>query len=123
MPLVQLQPAFDPFAAEALAEKHLATAPRGRELRAALDPCPRLVIETVHAHERAAWPAHWRFRGQREPASGQLVLRDRDRLAERLIVGDVPWPETELQSPPRSALEAVGDLIRLGRGFQQRDGD
>ena len=88
----------------------------------AFDPGARLVVEPVDAHEGAARPGD-RCLGRPDEARGRARVADGlDRARERVVVGDVPREERDLQAAPRSALEALCELVSLGCGFEQRDG-
>ena len=55
---------------------------------------------------------------------GPLVaLVDAVDVPERVLVFDVLRPQAELDPPRGRALQPVYELVRLGCGLQQRDGD
>jgi len=87
---------------------------------AALDAQPRLGVQAVDAHERAARPGYGRF-GENDSVLA-LLPDDIDRPLKGSIVGDVIRREADLQPAPGTFREAVGQLVRLGCGLQQRDG-
>ena len=95
-----------------------------RELGAALDPGARLVVEPVDAHERAARPGDGRLGGQRDRARRRAGAahgrRRRARARRRRRCAGASG--TARARATVAAVEPVGELVRLGRGLEQRDG-
>ena len=86
----------------------------GREAGAAVDAGAGLLVQPVDAHECAARPADRRLRvtAIASPAETRVGLLDRG------IRRDVLPGQAQLDPAPAAAVEAVGHLVRLGRGFE-----
>ena len=98
-------------------------ADRRREL-ARCARCPRAPRRRAGRRGRTRRSA--RRPAPRRSARGRVAgrpRRDRDRRASSASsAATCAGREAELEAAPAAAVEALGDLVRLGRGLEQRDG-
>ncbi len=90
----------------------------GGEAGAAVDAGARLLVQPVDADERAARPRDGRLGGNGDAEA----RRDADRLLDGPVARDMLPGKAELEPAPVAAVEAVGDLLALRRGFEERYG-
>ncbi len=92
----------------------------GGELRTPLEAGARFVVQAVDGDERAARPGQ-RSLGRNDHVQAlQCALRDLDRARQGALRRDVGGVQAELDPVPGAALQAVGELVSLGRGLEQK---
>ena len=92
----------------------------GRELGTALEAGTRLLVQAVDGDERAARPGQRSLGRDDHVQAVQCALRDLDRARQGALRRDVGSVQAELDPVPGAALQAVGELVSLGRGLEQK---